>query len=440
MSDGQAGMDHVVIVGAGFAGLEAARELGNKPVRVTLVDRHNYHLFQPLLYQVATAGLDAQDIAHSVRGIFQEAPNVAPRMAHAQAVDWEEHKLLVDVGDPLEFDYLVLAAGATTTTFGIDGVRENTYPLKTLKDAVRLRDHILRQFERVDTHPSLVEHGALTFVVVGAGPTGVELCGALVELFDHVLSLDFRSDLEDARVVLIEALPQVLQSYSAESQEFARRVLEERGVEVMLDTALKEVGEGYVLLGDGSEIRTGTVVWAAGVRAQTLADDLGLEQTKAGRIVVESDLSVPDHPNVFVIGDIAGARDPEGELYPQLAPVAQQQARHAVRQIALRRRGDPTEPFSYTDKGIMATIGRSAAVAELPPGIRLQGRAAWLTWLGAHLLFLVGYRNRARVLFDWVYNHLTYDRASRLIVGWEEGPRYTAGEDLDFARGEEESA
>lgn len=439
MSYARRGKDHVVIVGAGFAGLEAGRELGNKPVQVTLVDRHNYHLFQPLLYQVATAGLDAQDIAHSVRGIFQEAPNVTPRMAHAHGVDWEGQRLLVDVGDPLEYDYLVLAAGATTTTFGIDGVREHTYPLKTLKDAVRLRDHILRQFERVDTDPSQVEKGALTFVVVGAGPTGVELCGALVELFDHVLSLDFRSDLEDARVVLIEALPQVLQSYSDESQEYARRVLEERGVEVMLDTPLKEVGDGYVLLGDGSEIPTGTVVWAAGVRAQTLADELGLEQTKGGRIVVEADLSVPGRPNVFVIGDLAGARDPEGELYPQLAPVAQQQARHVVRQIALRRRGEPTEPFSYTDKGIMATIGRSAAVAELPPGIRLRGRVAWLTWLGAHLLFLVGYRNRARVFFDWVYNHLTYDRASRLIVGWEEGPRYTAGEELDLARAEEES-
>ncbi len=440
MSDGRRGKDHVVIVGAGFAGLEAGRELGNKPVQVTIVDRHNYHLFQPLLYQVATAGLDAQDIAHSVRGIFQEAPNVTPRMAHAQGVDWEGQKLLVDVADPLAFDYLILAAGATTTTFGIDGVREYTYPLKTLKDAVRLRDHILRQFERVDTDPSLVEEGALTFVVVGAGPTGVELCGALVELFDHVLSLDFHSDLEEARVVLIEALPQVLQSYSDESQHYARRVLEERGVEIMLDTPLKEVGDGYVLLGDGSEIRTGTVVWAAGVRAQTLADDLGLEQTKAGRIVVEADLSVPGRPNVFVIGDLAGARDPEGELYPQLAPVAQQQARHVVRQIALLRRGEPTETFSYADKGIMATIGRSAAVAELPAGIRLQGRVAWLTWLGAHLLFLVGYRNRARVLFDWIYNHLTYDRASRLIVGWEEGPRYTAGEDLDLARGQEESA
>ncbi len=438
---GTGATDHVVIVGAGFGGLEAARELIGKPVQVTLVDRHNYHLFQPLLYQVATAGLDAQDIAHAVRGIFQHAPNVAPRMAEALGVDWESQTLLFDVGAPLQFDYLVLAAGATTATFGIDGVREHAYPLKTLSDAVRLRDHILRQFERVDTDPSLLGEGALNFVIVGAGPTGVELCGALVELFDHVLALDFRSfDLDEARVLLVEALPRVLQSYAPELQEYARSVLEERGVEVMVDCPLEEVGEGYVRLGDGTEIRTRTVVWAAGVRAQPLADALGLEQRSAGRILVEADLSVPGHPNVFVIGDMGGASSSEGELYPQLAPVAQQQARHAVRQIALLRRGKPTDPFSYRDKGIMATIGRNAAIAQVPPGIHLRGRVAWVTWLGAHLLFLVGYRNRARVLFDWLYNHLTYDRAQRLIVGWEELPRYTTGEDRDFERGQKESA
>ncbi len=339
--------------------------------------------------------------------------------------------------DPAPFDYLVLTAGATTTTFGTEGVREHTYPLKMLSDAVRLRDHILRQVEQVDKDPSLVEEGALNFVVVGGGPTGVELCVALVELFDHVLSRDFHTlDLREARVVLIEALPQLLQDYSPESQTYAHRVLEGRGVEVMLSTSLKEVGDGYVRLDDGSEIRSRTIVWAAGVRAHPLADALGLGQTKAGRIVVEADLSLPDHPNAFVIGDMAGATTPDGELHPQLAPVAQQQARHVVRQIALPRCGRQTEAFSYSDKGTMATIGRGAAVAELPPGMRLRGRVAWLAWLGAHLLFLIGYRNRAAVLLNWIYNYVTYDRASRLIVGWEEGPRYTEGEDVDFARGQ----
>jgi NADH dehydrogenase len=430
------GKDQVVIVGAGFGGLEAARGLIGKPVQVTLVNRTNHHLFQPLLYQVATAGLDAQDIAHAVRGIFQDAPNVTFRMDRVLGVVGESEMGVLVAGDPLPFDYLVLAAGATANTLGIKGVREHTYPLKMLTDAERLRDHILRQFERVDKDPSLVEDGALNFVIVGAGPTGVELCGALIELFDHVLARDFHTlDLREARVVLIEATPYLLQDYSDESQAYARRALEERGVEVMLDTPLKEVGDGHVRLDDGSEIHARTVVWAAGVRAHPLADALGLEQTKAGRIVVDADLSVPNHPNVFVIGDMAGASSPEGELYPQLAPVAQQQAHHVVRQIALRRGGRQTEAFSYTDKGIMATIGRGAAVAELPPRIRLRGRVAWLTWLGAHLLFLIGYRNRAAVLLNWIYNYVTYDRASRLIVGWEEAPRYTGGEDVDRASG-----
>lgn len=419
-------MEHVVIVGAGFGGLEAARGLAGKPVRVTVVDRHNYHLFQPLLYQVATAGLDAQNIAHAVRGVFQDADNVAFRLAHATGVDFDDGCVTVDAGDPIPYDYLILAAGATTATLGIEGVREHAYPLKTLRDAVRLRDHILRQFERVDKQPTLVDDGALAFVVVGAGPTGVEVCGALVELFDHVLSQDFRNlDLGQARIVLVEALPHVLEAYSPASQQYARRTLESRGVEVVLDTPVEAVGDSYIRLGDGNEIRTQTVVWAAGIRAHPLADALGLEQTKGGRIIVERDLSVPGQPNVFVVGDLAGATDPDGDLYPQLAPVAQQQASHAVRQIGLRRRGEPTEPFRYRDKGIMATIGRNAAVAELPGGIRLQGIVAWLTWLGVHLLFLVGYRNRASVLLDWVYNYCTYDRASRLIVGWQDEPRYT---------------
>lgn len=429
--------DRIVIVGAGFAGLEAGHELVGKPVQVTVVDRHNYHLFQPLLYQVATAGLDPQDIAHAIRGIFQDASNVTFRMARVTGVDWDEDCVLVDAGEPIPFDYLILAAGATTTTLGIEGVREHTYPLKTLSDAVRLRDHILGRFEAVDKDPSLVDAGALTFVVVGAGPTGVELCGALVELFDHVLSRDFRNvDMSRVRIVLIEALPSVLSMYAPEAQEYARRTLQERSVEVVLGAPLEEVGDGFVRLRDDREIRTQTVVWAAGIRAQTLADVLGLEQTAGGRILVERDLSAPGYPNVFVVGDMAGATDADGELYPQLAPVAQQQARHAVRQIALRRQGRRTETFVYTDKGIMATIGRGAVVAQLPPGIRLQGALAWFVWLTVHLLFLVGYRNRASVLLNWVYNYVTYDRASRLIVGWEQGPRSTEGEELDRARGE----
>ncbi|MDP9023478.1 MAG: NAD(P)/FAD-dependent oxidoreductase [Actinomycetota bacterium] len=420
----------MVIVGAGFAGLRAAQDLVGRPVHATVVDRHNYHLFQPLLYQVATAGLEPQAIAKSVRGIFHGEPNITFRLASATGVDWDRQELIVDAGDPLPFDWLILAAGATSDTFGIDGVREHTYPLKTLDDAVNLRDHILTTFERVDVDPSLIEDGALTFVVVGAGPTGVELSGAFVELLDHVLERDFPGvDVRRARILLVEALPNVLSGFNERAQDYARRTLADRGVEVLLGTPLKAVDESGIVLGDGTRIPTRTVVWAAGVRAHTLADALGLPQASGHRIVVSDDLSVPQHPNVFAVGDIAAATGPDGELYPQIAPVAMQQASHAVRQIARRRAGLSTRTFRYTDKGIMATVGRNAAVAQVPHGPTLTGPVAWVVWLGAHLLFLVGYRNRAVVLLNWLYNYVTYDRAARLIIRGETPPRRTAGDE-----------
>ncbi|HEX2027645.1 MAG TPA: NAD(P)/FAD-dependent oxidoreductase [Nitriliruptorales bacterium] len=426
--------ERVVVVGAGFAGLAAARELAGRPVPVTVVDRHNYHLFQPLLYQVATAGLEPQGIAKSVRGMFHGVGNISFRLANATGVDWDRQKLLVDSGGPLAFDHLIIAAGATSDTLGIEGVREHTYPLKTLDDAVNLRDHILTTFERADVDPSIVDEGALTFVVVGGGPTGVELCGAFVELFDHVLARDFPGvDVGRARIVLVEALPHLLDGYSSRLQDYARSALIDRGVEVLVDTPLEDVSADRVRLAGGAEIATRTVVWAAGVRAQTLADRVGLEQTDGGRIVVGHDLSVPGRSNVYAVGDIAGATDPQGELYPQLAPVAQQQARHVVRQIALRRRGRPTETFRYRDKGTMATVGRDAAVAQFPGGVQLTGVPAWLAWLGLHLILLIGFRNRAVVLVNWLYNYTTYDRAARLIIRGETPPRRTAGEEADRA-------
>lgn len=426
-------MEHVVVVGAGFAGLRVAQALADKPVEVTVVDRHNYHLFQPLLYQVATAGLDAHDIAPTMRGIVRDAPNIDFRMAAATGIDLERRLLLVDDGEPLAFDHLVLAAGATTDTLGIPGVREHTYPMKTLDDAVRIRDHVLHQFELAAADPDrLDDPGWLTFVVAGGGPTGVEMCGAFVELIDDVLARDYRHRYVDrARVVLVEALPNVLNGFSDASQDFALRALEERGVEVLVDAPLEEVRPDAVDIGgdDRRTIATRTVIWAAGVRTQPLADALGFDQTGGGRIVVDPDLSVPGHRDIWVVGDMAGATDAEGDLYPQLAPVAQQQGMHVARQIALCRRSLPTAPFRYEDKGIMATVGRSAAVVDLPFGIHLDGRLAWLVWLFAHLLFLVGFRNRASVLVDWGYNYLTFDRAARTIVRTDGGPRRTPGED-----------
>lgn len=429
-------MDHVVIVGAGFGGLTAAEQLARRPVRVTIVDRHNYHLFQPLLYQVATAELNPQDIAHSVRAVFRSADNIAFRMAHATGVDWERRQLLVDAGRPLDFDYLIVAAGTTTNTLGIDGVAEHTYPLKTLADAVQLRDHILAQCERADVDPGLADRGGLTTVVVGAGPTGTELCGALVELFDRVLLRDFHGRIADrARVVLVEALPHVLHGYTQRSRTYASDTLAARGVDVLLDSPLAEVGDGWVRLADGQRIQASTIVWTAGVTPQPLADRLGVAQTPDRRVVVDDDLSIPGHPEAFVVGDMAGAVDPDGNPYPQMAPAAIQQARHAARQIALRRAGREPEPFRYTDRGTMATIGRNAAVAELPGGIRLSGPAAWLAWLALHLAQLIGFRNRASVLLNWGYNYLTYQRAARLIIRGDERPRRTPGDEADAAVG-----
>jgi len=409
-------MPRVVIVGCGFAGLNAARELAGAAVDVTLVDRNNFHTFQPLLYQVATAGLNPADVAHAARGIFHDAPNVVFRRAEVRGVDWDARALLLDSSSPLVFDYLVLAAGATTTFFGIPGADQCALPLYTLRDAVRLRNHVLAQFERADLVPEIIEDGALTFVIVGAGPTGVEVAGALVELFEMVLAKDFREvDVRRARVVLVEMADHVLGTFSPKSRDHARRTLESRGVEVRLGSVVKAVEPNRLVLDTGEHIPTQTVIWAAGVRANPLADLLGLAQERGGRITVEPGLSLPGRTFAFVVGDLAAARSPKGELYPQLAPVAIQSGRHAARQIRRLVEGRPTTPFRYKDKGIMATIGRRSAVAELPLGVKLSGTPAWMAWLGLHLVYLIGFRNRLSVLVNWAWNYLTYDRGPRVL-------------------------
>jgi NADH dehydrogenase len=408
---------HVVVVGAGFAGLNAAKVLARGPVRVTVVDQSNHHTFQPLLYQVATAGLGADDIAHSVRGIYHDHPNVRFRLATVTGVDWAAGKVLVEDASPLAYDYLVLAPGATTAWYGVSGAAEHAFPLKSLPDAIALRNHVLAQFERADAEPGLIDDGALTFVIVGGGPTGVELAGAFVELFRMVLAKDFAHLAVDrARVVLVEAGDRLLAAFHARSQDRARRTLEARGVEVLLGTAIASIAPHEVRLSSGDTIATRTVVWAAGIRAHPLADTLGLPQAAGGRVVVDSDLGVPGHPEAFVVGDLAAAADSRGSLYPQLAPVAIQGARHAARQILRRIDGQPTTRFVYRNKGVMATIGRNAAVAELPGGLRIGGFPAWVAWLVLHLWFLIGFRNRLNVVVNWAWNYVTYDRGARLII------------------------
>jgi NADH:ubiquinone reductase (H+-translocating) len=405
----------IVIVGAGFGGINAAKALSSGPFDVTLIDRHNYHGFWPLLYQVATAGLGPEDIAHPVRGIFGNRRNVHVRLGTVTGVDFAHRTVAVD-DDALPYDYLILAAGTATNDFGIPGVGDHAFPLKSLADAVRLRNHILTCFERADASPSLIDGGILSIVLVGGGPTGVEMAGALSELVSRNFAFDFpRLDTTRARIVLVEMGGHLLSGFSARSQEHARRTLEHKGVEVLLDSAVREVSASHVLL-DGSVITSGTVIWTAGVKAAPLADALALGRGRGGSMTVERDLSVAGHPEVFVVGDLAAATDRHGDPYPQVAQVAIQSGRHAARSITRRAAGKSTRPFRYHDHGSMATIGRRAAVAELPLGINLRGTPGWFAWLGVHLVFLIGFRNRAVVLINWAWNYLTWDRGSRIIL------------------------
>jgi NADH:ubiquinone reductase (H+-translocating) len=407
----------VVVLGAGFGGMEVARHLGDVPVEVTVVDRNNFHTFQPLLYQVATAGLNAADVAHAVRGLFHGQRNVSFRQATVIGVDWERRTVQLVDQPELAFDHLVVAGGATVTYFGTPGAAEHGFPLYTLEDAVALRNHVVERFEAADADPGQLERGGLTFAVVGGGPTGVETAGALAELFAMVFRKDYPGlDVSDARVVLVEMQDHLLAPFSPPSRQHALDSLRHRGVEVRLGAKVASIGPDSVTFADGDVLPCQTLVWAAGVQANPLAAALGVDQDRGGRIVVDPDLRIPGHDGAWAIGDIAAARDRRGEVLPQLAPVAMQSGKHVARQIAKLLDGRGTEPFRYLDKGTMATIGRRAAVAELPGRIRLRGGIAWLAWLGLHLVLLVGKRNRLSVLLNWAWNYLTWDRGPRLIL------------------------
>ena len=404
-------VSEVVIVGAGFGGLAAAKELAKSGQRVTIVDRHNYHTFQPLLYQVATAGLNAADVAYAVRGIFQRQPNVSFRQGEVVGVDWDRKVLRLDEGE-LAFDNLIVAAGATAAYFGIEGAQEHGFPLYVLSDAIALRNHILSRFEAADADPTLIDDGALCFVVVGGGPTGVEVAGALSELF-VVLRKDFPDlDLGAARIVLVEMADTLLQPFSPASQRHARERLADMGVDVRTNAAVARVTPTRVELRSDGALEAHTLVWAAGVRANPLADALHVPTGRSGRIVVGPDLRIEGHDDAYAIGDVAAITGPDGQLLPMVAQVAIQSGRHAAREISGRRR----RPFRYRDKGTMATIGRRAAVAELPLHVRLSGTTGWMAWLGLHLVMLMGFRNRLSVFLNWAWNYLTWDRGPRLII------------------------
>ena len=415
----------VVVVGAGFGGIEVARHLRHAPVDVTLVDRNNFHTFQPLLYQVATAGLNAADVAHAVRGLFHGQRNLRFRQATVTGVDWDARVVRLDGGGAdVTFDHLVLAGGATVTHFGTPGAAEHGSPLYTLEDAVQLRNHIVERFEAADADAAELDRGGLTFVVVGGGPTGVETAGALAELFAMVFRKDYPSlDVSRARVVLVEMQDHLLDPFTGSSRRHALDTLQGRGVDVRLDTKVASVTDEAVTFAGGEVLPCQTLIWAAGVQANPLATVVGVPQERGGRVTVGPDLRIPARPGGWAIGDIAAARDRAGHVLPQLAPIAMQSGRHVARQIVRLLEGKPTEAFRYRDKGTMATIGRRAAVAELRGGIKLRGGLGWLAWLGLHLVLLVGKRNRASVLLNWAWNYLTWDRGPRLILRPEARPR-----------------
>ena len=410
----------VVIVGAGFGGLKAAKALKNAPVDVVLVDSRNHHTFQPLLYQVATAALGPEEIAHSVRGIFRKQHNLRFRMAHVTGVDWSAKQVRVDNGEPIPYDYLILAAGAVTNDFGVPGAREHALGLKSLDEAVAIRRQVMRQFERADADPALIDQGALTFVLVGGGPTGVEMAGALAELFELVLRRDFPQIPDGAaRVILLEAGERLLLPFHPSLSADTLRELHSREVEVRFAQAVVQVDAAGVTLKGGERIAAQTVVWGAGVKVNPLADVLGAEQTRGGRLVVNDDMSLPAHPEVFVVGDMAAGKDGAGAVYPQLAQAAMQSGAHAAQQILRRMRGQPGEAFAYRDPGSMATIGRHAAVAQFPFGARFSGIAAWLMWVFLHLMYLVGFRNRLNVFINWVFNYVWHVYGGTVVFGDE---------------------
>ena len=415
---GHGGRPRVVVVGAGFGGLEAARKLARSPVDVTVIDRRNYHLFQPLLYQVATAALSPADIAQPIRAVLRDQRNATVLLDEVIGVDIAARRVETRFGADQSYDYLILATGSQYAYFGHEDWPRLAPGLKSIDDATLIRRRVLFAFEEAEnvTDPEIRQR-LLTFVLVGAGPTGVEMAGALVELAHASLSRDFRHiNPHTAHILLVEAGPRVLSGFPERLAVFARHSLERMGVEVLLDTPI-EVIDNHGAVAKGKRIEAATVIWCAGVEASPVARWLGVVAGKDGRVRVAPDLSVPGHAEIFVIGDAAFLTGPTGEPLPGLAPVAKQQGQYVGEVVArLVRREPPPPPFHYRDQGALATIGRHSAVADLG-WIRLTGWVAWILWGIVHIFFLIGFRNRMAVFLNWIWAWLTYGRGARLITG-----------------------
>lgn len=407
----------VIIIGGGFGGLWAAKTLTNKAVEVTLIDRKNHHVFQPLLYQVATAVLSPGEVAYPIRRILNKASNIEVILGEVKGFDTEGKTVTLDDGTEVGFDHLIVAAGARHAYFGHDDWQTFAPGLKTIEDAVEIRRRIFLAFEIAERKASLTgEHVPLNFVVVGGGPTGVELAGAIADIARQALKNDFRAiDTTKARVMLFEGSDRVLGTFASELSDSAKTQLEDLGVEVHLNSYVTEIEPGRVKVA-GKWIECEVVLWATGVAASPLGKQLNAEIDKAGRVLVNRDLTVPGSPEIYVIGDMASLKQANGEPVPGVSPAAMQMGTHAAKNILATVEGRPRHEFTYVDKGTMATIGRSKAISDVF-GLKTTGLVAWLFWLFLHVFFLIGFRNRLVVLASWFWAYLTRERSARLITG-----------------------
>ncbi|HEY2980713.1 MAG TPA: NAD(P)/FAD-dependent oxidoreductase [Anaerolineales bacterium] len=409
-------LPHVVIVGAGFGGMEAARRLASAPVRITLIDQRNYHLFQPLLYQVAIAGLSPAQIAYPVRPIFRRQKNLTFQMGEVLGVDFDKRFIKMG-GSALAYDYLLLSIGGRTNFFGLPSVEQHALQLKNVESAVEARNHMLQMFERASREPDVDKRRALlTFVVVGGGPTGVETAGALSELIRLVLSKDYpHMNLSDVRVLLLEAGDYLMANYPDGLRKTTYKLLRGKHVDIQFGAAVTDFDGRIVTFKDGTRLPAHTLIWTAGVKAAALADRLGVEQAGLGRVRVEPTLQLPRHAEVYVVGDAAYVENGGGRPLPMLATVAVQEAKLAAGNIRRALQGQVLKPFHYKDPGLLATIGRNAAVARLG-GFSFSGLVAWLIWVGLHIYRLIGFRNRLVVLINWAWDYFFYDSQVRLIT------------------------
>src|SRR5438477_997823 len=406
----------VVVIGAGFGGLNAARSLARENVQITIVDRKNHHTIQPLLYQVATEGLSPGEIAASIRSVFRGDKNVISLLEEVQGFDLVR-RIVHTAEQDLAYDYLIVAAGATHAYFGHDEWEPFAPGLKTIEDALEIRRRVLLTFELAERQAAMgAENEPLNFIVVGGGPTGVELAGTLAEIARHVLKNEFHSiDPQRTRIVLLEGGPRILPAYPEDLSRSAEAQLRHLGVEVQTSAMVTGMQPAAVLIGK-TRLPAVVVLWAAGVAASPLGKKLGTPIDRAGRVLVNPDLSIPGHPEVFVIGDLASLKDESGKMLPGVAPVAMQEGKAGAHNIGRELRGEPRQNFHYTDKGNLATIGRAAAVAQFGK-IHISGFLAWLAWLFIHIFFLIGFRNRLIVMIQWAWSYLTYERGARLITG-----------------------